>query len=466
MIPTAIVSAGWTPIIAVIADGDRRILKIVDWLGGDGPKPRFDVYVGSMGLTTVKADAVDIRGHLDPTPVDVSHKLDTDMSNLDQNATAQERAAARAWLQIVNADQTARDAAAANARAITALDDRLTDDEDDLSTRTHIEILNGPPTAQTPGDSPNDFGLDPRSGVLYQYSALTSSYHEIAHFALDGEFDQRVLVDVPASAETRDKLIVENSQLYTTKDVIVHQATPKRATYVNQRFDLGYFGDESALDPNFYVVGRYYYNFTKHTPRVVAYIQGNAGAKHWVDANAADLVAEITGDVGHYASDAEATPHINAVGNVYYNERSRIYRRADTFAAGVGPVRGQQRLRQANEDDLARIDGDLAAAGRNEIDFVIATAPTSVELSNFPSAIQVIINVKAGKFAGTSMRLQIFGQQIDIAAGNGEDQYNPDRKRYRISVPTTPRMLANARAALVGPEAVPYYGGGCFNPGG
>ena len=40
----------------------------------------------------------------------------------------------------------------------------------------------------------------------------------------------------------------------------------KSATYDSVSFDLGYFGDESALDANFYVVGRYYYNFTKHTP--------------------------------------------------------------------------------------------------------------------------------------------------------------------------------------------------------
>ena len=174
---------------------------------------------------------------------------------------------------------------------------------------------------------------------------------------------QRVLVDVPASDDTVDKIIIEDSQLYTTRDRVVHEATPKRATYENIRFDLGYFSDESALDARFYTVGRFYYNFAKYTPRVVAYVAGNSGPKHWVDGNAADLVANITADVGHFASDAEATPHVNGVGNVYYNERIRAYRRVATFEAGRGPVTAKQRLRQANEDDLARLDDEIALRG-------------------------------------------------------------------------------------------------------
>ena len=98
-----------------------------------------------------------------------------------------------------------------------------------------------------------------------------------------GNVEQRVLVDVEASAATVDKIIVEDSQLYATEEVIVSEATPATVTFENIRFDLGYFGDESALNPNFYVVGRYYYNFTRYTPRVVEYVTGNSGPKHWVD---------------------------------------------------------------------------------------------------------------------------------------------------------------------------------------
>ena len=172
--------------------------------------------------------------------------------------------------------------------------------------------------------------------------------------------EQRVLVDVPAGSNTVDKIIEEDGQLYTTIERVVHEATGKQASYESVSFDLGYFSDESALDANFYVVGRYYYNFAKYTPRVVAYISGNSGPKHWVDGDAATLVANITADVGHFGGDTEATPHVNAVGNVYFNEVLRTYRRARTFTAGSGPVTREARLRQANEYDLVSIDRQIS----------------------------------------------------------------------------------------------------------
>ena len=276
----------------------------------------------------------------------------------------------------------------------------------------------------------------------------------------------RVLVDVPASDATVDKIIIEDSQLYTTRDRVTHEAVPQQVTFANQRFDLGYFGDESALDANFYVVGRYYYNFVKYTPRVVAYIAGNRGPKHWIDANAADLVADITGDVGHFPTDDAAEPHITQVGDVFYHERLRVYRRATAIVPGMDKITRKERLRQANEDDIARLDRDQRAAFAGAVDFVMAVSPASVDPDNFPSAVQVTMNVAGGKFAGSSMRLSIFGQQIPIPAGAGEDRYDPDAKRYRISVPTTPTMLANVKAALVGAGRRSYYNADCSILGG
>ena len=196
--------------------------------------------------------------------------------------------------------------------------------------------------------------------------------------------EQRVLVDVPASPATVDKIIVEDSQLYATEEVTRGGTTPATVTFENIRFDLGYFGDESALDPNFYVVGRFYYNFSRYTPRVVAYITGNSGRKHWVDGVASDLVANITNDVGHFVSDAAASPSIQAVGNVYYNERSRTYRRATAITPGSGAVTVQQRLRQANAHDLERIDSERATERVNRLELVAVPSPSSLDVNNFP----------------------------------------------------------------------------------
>ena len=55
-------SAGWTPVLAVVLDGDRRVVKITDWIGGSEPKPEADRYIGQAGFVEVLADATDIRG--------------------------------------------------------------------------------------------------------------------------------------------------------------------------------------------------------------------------------------------------------------------------------------------------------------------------------------------------------------------------------------------------------------------
>ena len=56
---------GWSPYITVVADGNRRVLFLADWIGGTGTKPAgaggSNSYIGSSGLTTI-ALATDFRG--------------------------------------------------------------------------------------------------------------------------------------------------------------------------------------------------------------------------------------------------------------------------------------------------------------------------------------------------------------------------------------------------------------------
>lgn len=54
--------SGWTSVLAVVADGERRVFQVVDWVGGTGVKPTVGLYVGSTGLVSLIASAVDIRG--------------------------------------------------------------------------------------------------------------------------------------------------------------------------------------------------------------------------------------------------------------------------------------------------------------------------------------------------------------------------------------------------------------------
>lgn len=68
---------GWMPALAAEADGSRRIMKVIDWIGGEGTKPTDTGYLGATGIVSDKADAVDYRGvqgpqalidALDPAP--------------------------------------------------------------------------------------------------------------------------------------------------------------------------------------------------------------------------------------------------------------------------------------------------------------------------------------------------------------------------------------------------------------
>jgi len=58
----AIGSSGWSPTYAVVEDGERRVLLVTNWIGGSGVKPATGDYVGALGFTPNIAEATDIRG--------------------------------------------------------------------------------------------------------------------------------------------------------------------------------------------------------------------------------------------------------------------------------------------------------------------------------------------------------------------------------------------------------------------
>lgn len=53
---------GWSPVLAIVTDDERRVLQVTEWTGGTGTPPDSPVYIGADGFTDVLADAVDIRG--------------------------------------------------------------------------------------------------------------------------------------------------------------------------------------------------------------------------------------------------------------------------------------------------------------------------------------------------------------------------------------------------------------------
>lgn len=71
---------GWSPVFASAADGNRRVLQVIDWQGGEGTKPATGLYVGSAGLTATIGLAVDVRG---PVSQDVAPTIQGRPSSLE-----------------------------------------------------------------------------------------------------------------------------------------------------------------------------------------------------------------------------------------------------------------------------------------------------------------------------------------------------------------------------------------------
>jgi hypothetical protein len=58
---------GWSGVYAVVTDGSRRVLQLVDWTGGQGSKPSTGFYLSSTGFTSDISLAEDIRGAVGAT---------------------------------------------------------------------------------------------------------------------------------------------------------------------------------------------------------------------------------------------------------------------------------------------------------------------------------------------------------------------------------------------------------------
>lgn len=62
LVAASAIERGWTPTLALEADGSRIVQKVADWTGGTGTKPATGLYVGTAGLEAAIGDGVDVRG--------------------------------------------------------------------------------------------------------------------------------------------------------------------------------------------------------------------------------------------------------------------------------------------------------------------------------------------------------------------------------------------------------------------
>lgn len=127
-------TSGWTPILAIVNDGARRVHRVVDYTGGTGTKPATGLYVGPTGLVANIADAVDIgasgvggavtsvagrNGDVVLTKTDVGLSNVDNTADLNKPVSTLQAAADAAVAAAAAADATAK-AGAAQAAAIAA----------------------------------------------------------------------------------------------------------------------------------------------------------------------------------------------------------------------------------------------------------------------------------------------------------------------------------------------------------
>lgn len=68
--------SAWTAIEAVVDDGERRVKRVVDWVGGTGERPETGMYVGADGYVALASQATDVRGPAgEETPEGLRDKL-------------------------------------------------------------------------------------------------------------------------------------------------------------------------------------------------------------------------------------------------------------------------------------------------------------------------------------------------------------------------------------------------------
>lgn len=91
---TAVGKDGWSPLLRVVADGQRQVIQLYDWIGGTTSKPAIG-YVGAAGLVATPAEAVDFKGGKgdkgddgDPGPANNLAGVDVSTGDPGTDATA------------------------------------------------------------------------------------------------------------------------------------------------------------------------------------------------------------------------------------------------------------------------------------------------------------------------------------------------------------------------------------------
>ena len=210
--------------------------------------------------------------------------------------------------------------------------------------------------------------------------------------------EQRVLIDVPPSADTVGKLIYRSGDqsFYETR-AVGGSIVPASATfrdYTDAAFD-GNFATRAALPtPISSNLGTWAWVYGELQAYRV--FRGTAPNTYvWTPVDINRIIGGVD-YVGHFDSDAEATPHVTAVGDFYNNDTTNTLRAAVTYTPQSGePTRYEaERLL-----DVADIQGEIDRhEGAQEIALLLQASPASIDKNNIPNAFDFDIRTRKNFF--------------------------------------------------------------------
>ena len=165
--------------------------------------------------------------------------------------------------------------------------------------------------------------------------------------------EQRVLPDTnDASADTVDKIAIDdNARAFTTR-VVEHLATPNTFTPVAYTSSTFQNVHDATPDPSGYSVGDWFVHGFLAQPRIII---SRGGRNVWADASWADLGLTFIGRFRRGTVE-EVAPHATANGEVFLDVDDEILRQVTEFVAGQAAATTEyDRLILADDEDVEHL---------------------------------------------------------------------------------------------------------------
>jgi hypothetical protein len=228
---------GWSPILGVVSDGDRRVLQIDDWTGGDGgTKPSVGSYIGSTGEVATVAEALDIRGPGGTTAYEVwvdDGNVGTVADFFDDLSagaiTATNDNVTAAALSETNAATSATNSAAdvvlTNADVVSTNADAATTAQDAIDTAANVTSTNADRVVTTQD------AIDTAADVVTTNADAATTAQDAIDTAADAAATAQDVIDTAANlAATNQDTIDTASDLAATNQDAIDTAAALAAT--------------------------------------------------------------------------------------------------------------------------------------------------------------------------------------------------------------------------------------------